>query len=39
MLWGIFWDSLGVDVGDLGADFGTLGVIFSPERQMFAIEF
>ena len=39
MLWGIFWDSLGVDVGDLGADFGTLGVILSPERQMFAIEF
>ena len=38
-LWGRFWDSLGSDVGDLGAHFGILEVIFSPERQMYAIEF
>ena len=38
-LWGRFWDSLGSDVGDLGAHFGILEVIFSPERQMYVIEF
>ena len=38
-LWGRFWDSLGSDVGDLGTHFGILEVIFSPERQMYAIEF